>query len=189
MDTPEQESPEDQLSSLAAACDDALAQGVPHHFFPALQANADAQPLLLRGVACMQMLRQVFPGRRPGPEEPGSGPSPSTMLAEGRGPPEWPEGPPGYELFGEIGHGGMGVVYKARDVGLQRIVALKRIRTEKALPRFQAEAEAVARLQHPNIVQIYAIGEHAGEPYLALEYLPGGSLALKLGDRPQPAGE
>src|SRR5262249_29547060 len=97
--------------------------------------------------------------------------------------------PPGYEVFGELGHGGMGVVYKARDLRLQRLVALKRIHTEKALPRFKAEAEAVARLQHPNIVQIHAMEEHAGEPFLALEYLSGGSLATKLDRRPQPPRE
>lgn len=187
MDPQEPVSPNEQLSSLAAACDDALALGIPDHLLPAVQAPPDARPQLLRGVACMQVLRQVFAGKRSG--------GPTDHAPTGSAPAEegvssaWRTSPPGYELFGEIGRGGMGVVYKARDLALRRPVALKRIRTEKALPRFRAEAEAVARLQHPNIVQIYAIAEHAGEPYLALEYLPGGSLAQRMGDRPQPARE
>src|SRR5262249_23663323 len=79
------------------------------------------------------------------------------------------------------------IVYKAFDPRLRRLVALKRIHSDKALPRFRTEAEAIARLQHANIVQIYEIGEDDGEPYLVLEYLAGGSLAQHLGGRPQPA--
>ena len=88
---------------------------------------------------------------------------------------------PEYELLSEIGRGGMGVVYKARDLQLKRIVALKMMRDRSladatVLARFQTEAEAVARLQHPNIVQIYGRGECDGCPYLSLEYVEGGSL-------------
>jgi serine/threonine protein kinase len=99
-------------------------------------------------------------------------------------------GPPGFEIVGELGRGGMGVVYKAWQIGLKRIVALKMIlagphagNQERA--RFRTEAEAVAQLQHPNIVQIHEIGDHQGEPYFALEFVDGGSLARKLLRQPQ----
>jgi tetratricopeptide (TPR) repeat protein/tRNA A-37 threonylcarbamoyl transferase component Bud32 len=88
---------------------------------------------------------------------------------------------PGYKVLGELGRGGMGVVYKARQLKLGRIVALKMIRSgtqagNEDLRRFRAEAEAVAKLQHANIVQIYEIGEHEGLPFFSLEFIDGGSL-------------
>ncbi len=98
----------------------------------------------------------------------------------------------GYEILGELGHGGMGVVYRARQESLNRLVALKMIRADsfagpRERARFRTEAEAAARLQHPNIVRIYEVGEQAGRPFLALEYVEGGSLAQRLGGAPQPA--
>lgn len=97
----------------------------------------------------------------------------------------------GYEILSELGRGGMGVVYKARQTALNRIVALKMILSgrhtgESQLARFRAEAEALAKIQHPNIVQVYDVGTHQGHPYIALEYVEGGNLAEKLKNTPQP---
>src|ERR1019366_10788862 len=97
----------------------------------------------------------------------------------------------GYEILAELGRGGMGVVYKARHVGLDRLVALKMILAgphagSKEQLRFRQEAEAIARLRHANIIQIYDIGESQGRAYLALEFAEGNSLAHLLLGTPQP---
>jgi serine/threonine-protein kinase len=101
-----------------------------------------------------------------------------------------PKAVAGYEILGVLGRGGMGVVYKARQPGLKRLVALKMIlsgghASADDLARFRSEAEAVARLQHPNIVQIYEIGDDDGRPYFSLEFVEGESLASKLEGKPQ----
>ncbi len=98
---------------------------------------------------------------------------------------------PGYEILAELGRGGMGVVYKARHLSLKRTVALKMIlhgplAASEHVARFRAEAEAVAQLQHPNIVQVYEIDQHEGRPYIALEFVDGGNLAKQLNHTPQP---
>jgi WD40 repeat protein len=98
---------------------------------------------------------------------------------------------PGYELLEEIGRGGMGIVYSARQVALDRIVALKMIHygpacDAAALARFRAEAEVIARLHHPNIIQVHEVGSTAVGPYLVMEFATGGSLAGRLAGTPQP---
>jgi WD40 repeat protein/serine/threonine protein kinase len=104
----------------------------------------------------------------------------------------------GYEILCVLGFGGMGIVYKARQLDLNRIVALKMVRGNSlddpvSRHRFQSEAEAVARLQHPNIIQVFEIGlaepqggELTGRPFIALEYVEGGSLAEQI-QTPRPA--
>jgi serine/threonine-protein kinase len=99
---------------------------------------------------------------------------------------------PGYEVEAVLGHGGMGVVFRARHTRLNRIVALKMLlagayagQHERA--RFQAEAEAVAGLRHANIVQVYDVADHEGRPYFTMELVDGGSLAQKLAGTPEPA--
>jgi len=94
-----------------------------------------------------------------------------------------------YLILEQIGEGGMAIVYKARDTRLDRDVAIKVIRTEKltletmgkTLKRFDREAKALAKLTHPNIVQITDFGEYDGKPYLVMFYIPGGTLKQKLG--------
>ncbi len=126
------------------------------------------------------------PGREsPDPEEPLAQLTEKSIRKAG-----WPE-IADYEILEELGHGGMGVVYQARQRQLKRLVALKMIRAglqarPEELDRFRLEAEAVARLHHTNIVQIYDIGEVAGLPFVALELLEGGSLADRLAGTPQP---
>src|SRR5262249_14957944 len=97
----------------------------------------------------------------------------------------------GYRIEGELGRGGMGVVYRARQPGLNRLVALKMIlhagpSGSAERQRFQAEAEGLARLRHDNIVHVYEIGEHDGKPFLSLEYVEGGSLDRLLKTAPLP---
>ena len=99
-----------------------------------------------------------------------------------------------YEILNELGRGGMGVVYRARHKQLARDVALKMILVgahagEEQVARFMTEAQAVAHLQHQNIVQIFDIGDHDGLPYFSLEFVNGPSLSQKVRGQPQPPAE
>jgi WD40 repeat protein len=100
-----------------------------------------------------------------------------------------PAAPDGYEILGELGRGGMGVVYRARQLSLGRVVALKVMLAgghagEEEKKRFLREAESVARVRHPGIVQVFDYGTHGGLPYFSMEFCDGGSLADKLGGAP-----
>jgi tetratricopeptide (TPR) repeat protein/tRNA A-37 threonylcarbamoyl transferase component Bud32 len=115
-------------------------------------------------------------------------PSPAVLGPAAAAPPSLP----GYEILGFLDRGGMGDVYKARHVRLKRLVALKMIRGDthadhERMARFQGEAELVARLRHPNIVQIYEVGEAEGRPFISLEFVDGGSLDRKLARTPLAA--
>src|SRR5262245_29117475 len=99
-----------------------------------------------------------------------------------------------FRIVRQLGEGGMGAVYLARDTTLGRRVALKIIRPERvgrrdAIERFLLEARATAAFSHPNIVSIHSVGEHDGKPYVALEYLEGQTLRQRLDESPPPARE
>jgi hypothetical protein len=156
----------------------------------AVQQHVDACP------ACQQELRRLV-GGAPGPlgalvAEPetlrppaaGVAASPAAATVE----------VPGYEVLAEVGRGGMGVVYKARQLRPDRIVALKMLLAgrqagQQERTRFLHEAEAVARLQHPHIVALYEAGQHGDLPYFTLEFVAGGSLADVLRGKPLPPGD
>src|SRR5262249_19806440 len=100
----------------------------------------------------------------------------------------------GYQMLEVLGAGGMGIVYKAHQTRLDRFVALKMIRAGAGaragdLVRFEAEARAVAAIDHPNIIKIHEIGEHGRLPYFSLESLAGGSLSRRIEHKPQPVAE
>src|SRR5262245_180400 len=100
----------------------------------------------------------------------------------------------GYLLEAELGRGGMGVVYRARQLRPNRLVALKMIlhadhASAEAQARFLNEAEALGRLRHPNVVQVYEAGVHEGKPFFSLEYIEGGSLDRHLNGTPLPPRE
>jgi hypothetical protein len=111
-------------------------------------------------------------------------PADDTTLSADAGPPTSPYTPPGYEVVREVGRGGMGAVYEARQLDLNRPVALKLVLGAGPADRlrFLAEAEATAAIDNPHVVRVFGSGEVGTRPYLVMEYLPGGTLAARLRD-------
>jgi serine/threonine protein kinase len=155
---------------------EAREEPVPEEFLSRFPEWAE----LINAVFCDRSLMaptQAPATAAPAPTEPFSGPVPA-----------WPV-IPGYEILEAFPPGGMGIVYKAREIHLNRVVALKKIRYEALAgpteqERFRREAEAIARLKHPNIVQIHHYGAHSGLPYFSMEFMEGGTLEKRLRDAP-----
>ncbi len=144
---------------------------------PTLDEYVARFPHLADDLGVQFALDGALPFEGPRSAMPGSEPLPTSVQI------------PGYRLEEVLGRGGMGVVYRARHLALNRTVALKMILDgahagPRQAARFRTEAELVARLQHPNIVQIHEIGEHDGRPFLALEYVSGGTLERALAGTP-----
>jgi tetratricopeptide (TPR) repeat protein len=161
--------PSDQaaLDSLLALWDDARQRGLLLH---AEQLVAE-QPHLLEPLDDALRQRRATLGL--------AAPTPPVSAA-----------PPGYRLLGELGRGGMGVVYRAHQTALHRTVALKMIKagadaSSEQLTRFLQEAETIAKLVHPHIVPVYEFGTHEERPFFALEFCAGGSLEKRIRDEPQ----
>ncbi|MGD0094617.1 MAG: serine/threonine-protein kinase, partial [Planctomycetota bacterium] len=149
------------------------------------RCGAALLPRAPTGLCPKCLLRQaVAAAAQPGLAGPAAGAPPEAVLAEASAP-RFGD----YELIEKIATGGMGVVYKARQLSLNRIVAVKMVlggpfASAAARQRFLDEAQTAASLQHPNIIAIHEVGEHAGQPFFSMDYVEGRNLAELLHEGP-----
>ncbi|OWK46863.1 serine/threonine-protein kinase [Fimbriiglobus ruber] len=195
MNAPPPTDRDDRLAALIAQLADQARSGAR----PDLEAAAAGHPDLaselreLWAVAQFAELARIVPLSATLPQPDGLRPQPETTstLGDSALPREFGD----FELLAELGRGGMGVVYKARQKSLNRVVALKMVReahlaTTTDVARFRAEAEAAARLQHPNIVTVHEVGTHDGQAYFCMEYVEGRTLGQRVAaDGPLPPRE
>jgi WD40 repeat protein/tetratricopeptide (TPR) repeat protein len=160
---------EQRLDAIIASYLDALDAGKEVSRQAILDANADLVPELREFFDDQDRLNRIAPSPGAGRPLPPSPPAAIGRFGD-------------YELLEEVARGGMGIIYKARQIGLGRIVALKmvlagQLASPAGLARFHREAEAVASLDHPHITPIYEIGEHDGLPFFTMKFMDGGSLS------------
>ena len=185
---------DERLAKLIEVLANESRDGRQPDFEAVVRENADLE-LELRELWATMVLAEDFASFSGGPDELGDCEAPTSARVESAtSDVRLPEPFDDYEPVAEIGRGGMGVVYRARQTSLDRQVALKMIlRGALASPedvaRFRAEAEAAARLNHPNIVQVYEVGEHLGQPFFSMQYVEGTTLSRKIADGPLPSRE
>ncbi len=176
---------DEQLADIIAQLTDQQRRGLS----PDIEAEALAHPELADELRTLWATAQFAAAFASSPTLPAPPQSPSTNNHEL--PPSFGD----YEILEELGRGGMGVVYKARQRSLNRLVAIKmmrdaRLSSESDRARFHAEAAAAAKLKHPNIVTVHEVGEHEGQPYIVMEYVDGAPLSQHVAEHgPLPPRE
>jgi serine/threonine-protein kinase len=180
------------LTSLLALWEENYAQGRDLPVEELCPGHPELAAELQRAIEALKRVRQILDENPPGPDPLETVLPPSPPPREGDCPTL--DAPAGYQVLGLLGRGGMGLVYKARHVALGRVVAVKMVLAgghagEDEKRRFLREAESVAKVRHPGVVQVYDFGTHQGLPYFTMELCEGGSLADRLGGAPLPARE